>query len=92
MARRYVGDDEELFRVIVVRRQMRENPDWDRGRGGERTLYDGPEYTSVYGPYNSLSAARGQLTGHTRGYGGVLLQGVVSGRIQTGSIEWSDVA
>jgi hypothetical protein len=92
MARRLVNDDHQLFRVVVIRRQRRDNPDWERGNlDTERFLWDGPEYTTAYGPYNTLGAARGQLTFYTvDAYGGPV-RGVVSGHIEKATTTWERV-
>ncbi|KUF18832.1 hypothetical protein AT728_07300 [Streptomyces silvensis] len=93
MARRLVSDDQPMFRVLVVQRQRRDNPDWERGNvGSPRFLWDGPEYTTAYGPYNSIGAARGQLTFHTVDAYGEPRNGVVGGRIQRAHTTWEDVA
>lgn len=93
MARRYVSDDQQVFRVLVVRRQRRDNPDWERGSvDSPRFLWDGPEHTTAYGPYNSIGAARGQLTFHTVDVYGRAYAGVVGGRIQRAHTTWEDVA
>ncbi|WP_157882412.1 hypothetical protein [Streptomyces silvensis] len=82
-----------MFRVLVVQRQRRDNPDWERGNvGSPRFLWDGPEYTTAYGPYNSIGAARGQLTFHTVDAYGEPRNGVVGGRIQRAHTTWEDVA
>jgi hypothetical protein len=91
MSRRMVGDDQEVYRVIVVRRRQRENPDWERGNvKSPYFLYDGEEYETSYGPYNSIGSARGQLTRQTVALigrrGG--RPGVVSGRIEKGETVW----
>lgn len=94
MARRMVGDDQEVYRVVVVQRSRRDNPEWPRGvlgPGNPRFLWDGDEYTSTYGPYNSIGAARGQLTAHTVDAYGGNLNGVVGGKIQKAHTTWEDV-
>jgi hypothetical protein len=92
MARRLVSDEQQMFRVIIVRRQRRDNPEWERGNlDSPRFLWDGPEYSTAYGPYNSIGTARGQLTHHTVDAYGGSLRGVVRGKIQRAHTEWSDV-
>ncbi|MES9554799.1 MULTISPECIES: hypothetical protein [unclassified Streptomyces] len=92
MARRLVADDQPLFRVLVTRRQRRNNPDWDRGNiDSPRFLWDGPEHTSAYGPYNTLGTARGQLTFHTVDAYGTPMHGVVSGHIEKATTTWERV-
>jgi hypothetical protein len=92
MARRLVNDDHQMFRVLIVARQRRDNPNWERGNlSSPRFLWDGPEHTTAYGPYNTLGAARGQLTFHTvDAYGGPIA-GVVSGRIEQAATVWTPV-
>lgn len=94
MARRMVSDDQEVYRVQVTRRERRDNPDWVRGAfspDNPRFLFDGPEYVSTYGPYNSLGAARGQLTSYTTDAYGELPRGVLGGQIQKAHTVWEDV-
>lgn len=31
MARRLISDDKSLFRVVIIARQRRDNPNWERG-------------------------------------------------------------
>ena len=95
MSRRMVGDDQEVYRVVVVRRRQRENPDWERGNvESPYFLYDGEEYETAYGPYNSIGSARGQLTRQTVDMigGGGAYSGVVSGRIEKAETVWKVVA
>jgi hypothetical protein len=92
MARRLVNDDHQMFRVLVVARQRRDNPQWERGNlDSPRFLWDGPEQTAAYGPYNTLGAARGQLTFHTVDIDGNPRAGVVSGRIEQAVTVWTPV-
>jgi hypothetical protein len=90
MARRLVDDDHQMFRVLIVARQRRDNPNWERGNlDSPRFLWDGPEYATAYGPYNTLGAARGQLTFHTVDTDGNPRSGVVSGHIEQASTVWT---
>ena len=92
MARRMVGDGQELYRVIIVRRERRDNPDWERGNiSTPRSLYDGEEFAISYGPYNSIGAARGQLTRETVDLDGSQLEGVADGWIEKARITWTQV-
>ncbi|MEU7039812.1 hypothetical protein AB0A77_01985 [Streptomyces varsoviensis] len=94
MARRMVGDEQDMYRVVVIRRRHRDNPDWKRGvigPGNDRLLFDGAEYTSTYGPYNSIGAARGQLTFHTLDTYGEPGRGVVRGWIEKARTTWEVV-
>lgn len=89
MARRLVSDDKPTFRVVIIRRRRRDNPDWERGNiASPRFLWDGPEYTIAYGPYNALGTARGQLTFHTTDGYGEPVKGVVSGHIEKATTTW----
>lgn len=92
MARRLVSDDQKMFRVVVIARQRRDNPKWERGNlASPRFLWDGPEYTTAYGPFPTLGGARGQLTFRTVDVNGTPLDGVVSGRIEQGHTTWAPV-
>lgn len=95
MARRMVGDDQDVYRVLIITRERRDNPDWDRtagyGDGNPRILFDGPEVATAYGPYNSLAAARGQVTAHTPNRYGRPRNGFVRGQVQKARTEWEDV-
>lgn len=91
MARRMVGDGQDVYRVVVIQRASRINPDWQRGvigPGNPRILHDGEEGRHIYGPYNSIGAARGQLTSNTLGYGGEPRPGVVRGWIEKATTTW----
>ncbi|MFB7029645.1 MULTISPECIES: hypothetical protein [unclassified Streptomyces] len=89
MARRLVSDDQKMFRVVVIERERRDNPTWERGNvASARFLWDGPEYTISYGPYNTPGAARGQLTFHTVDAYGKPREGVVSGHIEEAHTTW----
>ncbi|WP_326698024.1 hypothetical protein OG909_12140 [Streptomyces sp. NBC_01754] len=92
MARRLISDDKSLFRVVIIARQRRDNPNWERGNiHSPRFLWDGPEYTTAYGPYNTIGAARGQLTSHTTDTHGRPMSGVVSGHIEKATTTWDRV-
>ncbi|MFC8584205.1 hypothetical protein ACFUGD_06570 [Streptomyces sp. NPDC057217] len=92
MARRLVNDHTKMFRVVVIERQRRDNPTWERGNiASPRYLWDGPEQTTSYGPYNTLGAARGQLTFHTVDAYGKPRDGVVSGHIEEAHTTWARV-
>jgi hypothetical protein len=90
-----VGDDQDVYRVKIVRRSWRVNPDYKPGvydpDNNPRARYDGPEATSFLGPYNTLAAAKGQLTSNACGYGGGFREGVVSAQIQKAFTTWEDV-
>ncbi|MGW2130437.1 hypothetical protein [Streptomyces coelicoflavus] len=90
MARRLVSDDQPMFRVVIIERLRRENPNWERGNlASPRFLWDGPEYATAYGPYNTLRAARGQLTFYTVDVYGKPREGVVSGHIEQAHTTWT---
>lgn len=92
MARRLVSDGQRVFRVLVVERARRDNPEWKRGDvSSPRFLWDGPEGTTAYGPYNTIGAARGQLTFHTVDVYGNARNGVVSGHIEEAHTTWARV-
>lgn len=96
MARRMVGDDQDVFRVKIVRRSWQLNKDYQPGvydpENNPRSRWDGPEEDHFYGPYNTRSAAKGQLTSNACGYGGGFLEGVVNAVIQKAHTTWEDVA
>ena len=56
MSRRSMGDDQEVYRVVVRRKVKERNPDWEPGQPWT-ILADG-EYDTVYGPYATIGAAR----------------------------------
>lgn len=92
MARRMVGDDQEVYRIIVTKRQQRDNPDWERGNiNSRRILHDGKEFATSYGPYNSLGAARGRLTRETTYPDGTTRHGVTGGWIEKATTTWTEV-
>lgn len=89
MSRRMVGDDQDVYRVVRVRKATKHDV--------EET---GTPITEYYGPYNSIGAARAQRT--VLGYVDywdrdtnenirVMRDGVVSIGIQVARTEWSDV-
>ena len=86
-----VSDGDDIYRVVIIRRQGRPNPDYDRllplPQRGPYTIYDGEEYSSFYGPYNFLRAARGVLNSETKSPP----PGVASGKIQKATVTWEDV-
>ncbi|WP_228973434.1 hypothetical protein [Streptomyces sp. DH12] len=92
MVRQMVGDEQQMYRVLIARQQRRDNPDWERGNvNSPRFFWDGPECTTAYGPYSTIGAARGQLTFHTVDVYGETKKGVVDGRIQRAHTTWEDV-
>lgn len=94
MARQAVGDGQEMFRVVVVRKQMKVNPAYERGvydpKSNPHYIPDGDKTGQCeYGPYNSLGTARGQRTHHSTGYGA---HTVVKAWIEKASTAWGVVA
>lgn len=91
--RRMVGDNQDVFRVIVVTRKWKVNPEYVQG-GTERyyVLLDETVETA-YGPYNSIGTAKGILTRETIDHfnGGSLRWGVVGGRIEKAETTWTKV-
>ncbi|MEU7243376.1 hypothetical protein [Streptomyces sparsogenes] len=79
----------------ITYRERRDNPNWVRGvydpESNPRVLFDGPETTVTYGPYNTLAAARGQVTAHTPNSYGHPHNGFVRGKIQKAHTTWEDV-
>ncbi|MFD3361583.1 hypothetical protein ACFWW5_00585 [Streptomyces albidoflavus] len=94
MARRMVGDNQDVYRVVVTQRTSRDNPNWVRGEirpDNPRFLWDGPEWEQAYGPYNSIGAARGRLTTLTTDIDGSTPPGVTGGRIEKAHTTWEEV-
>lgn len=95
MARRMVGDGQDVYRVVVVRHGMMVNPDRKPGvydpENSPGIIPSGKIETHAYGPYNSLGAAKGQLTNRTKDAYGDLLSGVVGGRIEKAVTSWERV-
>lgn len=94
MSRRMVGDNQEVYRVVIVQKERRQNPDWIRGNittGEPYYLYNGPEFEASYGPYNSLGAARAMVTRETLDYNKQPRPGVVSGRVEKATTTWETV-
>lgn len=90
MSRRLV-DGQEPYRVIIVARLSRPNPDYTplNYREVPYYLYDGDEYQTSYGPY-SLGAARAQLT--NRSPGGAREQaGFTDGWIEKSTTAWERI-
>ncbi|MFD0650176.1 hypothetical protein I1A49_16460 [Streptomyces malaysiensis subsp. malaysiensis] len=95
MARRMVGDDQDVFRVVLVSKAR----EWsDEAR---RWVETGVTETEHFGPYNTIGAARGQRTslGYVDYYDyesdewiRTMRKGVVSCRIQKAHTTWEDVA
>ncbi|MCY0926257.1 hypothetical protein OTB20_08560 [Streptomyces sp. H27-H1] len=53
----------------------------------------GEAHETSYGPYNTIGAARGQLTRETwDSYNSEMYAGVVSGRVQKATTTWEDVS
>jgi hypothetical protein len=92
--RTMAAEGKEMYRVVIVRRRPRQNPELVRGEantGKPYWLYDGEEFESAYGPYNAIGAARAILSRETLdAYGGLLL-GVVGGRIEKAATAWTTV-
>lgn len=93
MARQAVGDGQDVFRVVLVERAMKRNPDhhWDQYHRDVPYYIpdpDSPPYVTTYGPYNSLGTARGQLSYQVGKYA----RNVISATVQKASTTWEDVA
>jgi hypothetical protein len=94
MARNMVGGaDAQIFRVVVVHHHMMRNPAFPGAAHSEPfSIPTGETYERIYGPYNTLGAARGQMTANTAAYGGGLLDYVASCHIEKAETTWKDVA
>ncbi|MFJ6720526.1 hypothetical protein [Streptomyces sp. NPDC091259] len=93
MSRRMVGDDQDVFRVVIVKRRQVRNPNWEPGDGSRMYSYTDETYETSYGPYNTIGAARGQLTRETwDSYNSEMYASVVSGRVQKATTTWEDVS
>ncbi|MCX5201513.1 hypothetical protein OG897_08620 [Streptomyces sp. NBC_00237] len=95
MARRMVNDDAEIYRVLILRKKWERNPDYDwrseELRKNPPYLYSETERVSEFwGPYNSLSAAKGQRTSYMLNGVGELREGVISASIQKAQIVWEE--
>ncbi|WP_328967924.1 hypothetical protein [Streptomyces sp. NBC_00239] len=93
MSRRMVGDNQDVFRVLLVLRRQERNPAYEPGSGERYYRYTDETFETSYGPYNTIGAARGQLTRETWDhYEGRLRDSVVSGRVQKATTTWEDVS
>lgn len=95
--RKLVDGDSDFFRVIVTSRKSIPNPEWDWNVGYGKNIKLGRSVnlwsqtetvTEVYGPYTSLSSARGQLTVHRRDVYGQERPEVVGYGIEKASVVW----
>lgn len=92
--RTMAAEGREMYRVVIVRRQSRLNPEWvprEVNAGKPYWLYDGPEFESAYGPYNAIGTARGVLTRETLDVYGEPRLGVAGGRIEKATTTWTAV-
>jgi hypothetical protein len=104
MARKFVDEGAEMWRVCVTRRKtLGTNPayDWRTGKetGEIPYLYSDTEvYTEFFGPYKSEGAAKGQLSFRTQYRSSQdaeeikLYANVVSGHIEKAHIIWEVAA
>lgn len=93
--RTMAAEGKEMYRVVIVRKEMRNNPEWVTGEdNGDKPywLYDGPEFESAYGPYNAIGTARGILSRETWNFDHTGLQpGVVGGHVEKATTTWTAV-
>lgn len=89
MARQMVGDDQDVFRVLVDYKETTLNPD-RKSPTDPWSVETGKILQRSYGPYNTLGAARGRMTSVTRAYG--YRDGIVGARIQRAHTTWEDIA
>lgn len=86
MARQFVSDGAEIYRVVVTTKKIHQNPNYDwrtaKETGEKPFHYDDNELvTSFYGPYKK-SAAKGKLTRH------MACEDYVSAYIEKANIMW----
>lgn len=94
--RKMVGDDQEVYRVVITTKKQSRNPDYEwRSTDPERQnpyVYSDTETTTeFYGPYNTVGAAKGQLTTQSKDYKGNLRPQILGAEIQKGHIVWERV-
>lgn len=91
--RRMVGNNQDVYRVVVVARERKVNPEYVQGEGKPYWLLLDKTNEFEYGPYNSLGAAKGVLTRETvdTWNDGQLKWGVVGGRIEKANTTWEKV-
>lgn len=97
MARTYVDDNAEMWRVVVLcQKDLGANPnfDWRRARecrenGILPRIYSETEtMLFCYGPYKSEGSAKGQLKFRLQDTDGNPFPGVISGQYQKAEIQW----
>lgn len=96
MARRAVGDEDEVYRVVVVTKPHIQNrlfwdltPEERRNSDAEPYLPCTPEdyYRSFYGPYGNLGTANGQASRYRKRH----QDNFVEAYVEKAKIEWSRV-
>lgn len=88
-----VGDEQDVFRVVVVRGKCELNPEYRQRGEGSPCIYTDETYETSYGPYNTIGAARSIQTRETRcGPKGPFRQGVVDTWIEKATTTWEKVA
>jgi hypothetical protein len=90
--RRMVGADQDVYRVVVVRKKQVKNPDYVPGfRHATYWMYLDETYEEYMGPYNKVGTAKSILTGHTLDGMGQPYPWFVSGRIEKAATTWTTV-
>lgn len=92
MGRNMVGDQQDVYRVVVVRRRQSHNPEYVQGGPAHYWLYDDNDrYEEFHGPYNALATAKAQLTRLLLDYFKNPLPNAVGGRVEKAETTWNKV-
>lgn len=89
--RRMVSDGADVYRVVVVHRKQKRNPDYVPGLGRSVYLLLDETVEVQYGPYNTLGTAKGVLTKETVDRDGNPRWGIVGGRVEKATTTWTEV-
>jgi hypothetical protein len=90
--RRAVGDEQDVYRVVIVRKKQVHNPGYEQGnRKTPYWLYLDETFEEHYGPYNKLGTARGVLTNRSLDGFGEPRPWFVSGRVEIAETTWRTV-
>lgn len=90
--RRMVSDDQDVYRVVVVRKRQISNPEYRQGSGKRPYIYTDETYETSYGPYNTIGTAKGIQTRETRNIFGDTERGVVDSWIEKATTTWEKVS
>lgn len=91
--RTMVSGDQDMFRVVVVKKKQVRNPEWRQGQPYRPYwIFTDETHEQFYGPYSILGSARSVRTQETWDqYEKELKPGVVSARIEKGVTKWEVV-